>query len=281
MKVKKPLAVIALATLWPLALNAQDSAPDISEILAGDHRTQEERDRDAARHPQETLEFFGLNPGDTVVEIWPGRGWYTKIIAPYAKQSEGIYYAANFDPNSNLSYVPAALKNFKETFVDHPETYGNVTNTIFPAPENQTIAPAGTADLVVTFRNVHNWIPRGYAEKALSDIYVALKPGGTFGVVDHRLPEAAEQDEEVSSGYLHQDTTIALIEAAGFEFIEASEINANPKDTADHPFGVWTLPPTLRSAPRGEDPNPDFDQSAYIASGESDRFTLKFRKPLE
>ncbi len=260
---------------------AEEPALDLSEILAGDWRSEEERARDEFRNPQETLAFFGLEPGATVVEIWPGRGWYTKILAPYVNQTGGTYYSANFDPNSDRSFVAAALKNFKETFIDQPEIYGAVNNTVFPALEGETIAPAGSADLVVTFRNVHNMVPGGYAEKALTDMYVALKPGGVLGVVDHRLPKSIAQDDEVSSGYLHEDDTIKLIESVGFVFEAASDVNNNPKDTADHPFGVWTLPPTLRSAPRGEDPNPDFDQSSYIAIGESDRFTLRFRKPAQ
>ena len=149
------------------------------------------------------------------------------------------------------------------------------------SPEVENIVPEGTADMVVSFRNIHNWMGRDWAEKAFADIYKALKPGGIFGVVEHRASDAVEQDPKAANGYVREDYAIALAEAAGFELVESSPINNNPNDTKDHPFGVWTLPPTLAKARFGDEPDPDFDQSPYQAIGESDRFTLKFRKPAE
>ena len=254
---------------------------DFKEILAGDWRTEDERARDEFRNPQETLAFFGLKPGDTVVEVWPGRsGWYTKVLAPYVKANGGTFIAANFNPSSEFG--GPAVAAFKESFVEKPEIYGDVQLTVFPAPEDSDgIAPAGSADLVVTFRNVHNWVPGGYAEKGFADMFAALKPGGTLGVIDHRLPADLAQDPKLPSGYIHEAYVKKLAEDAGFVFEASSDINNNPKDTADHPFGVWTLPPNLRGEPRGADDDPNFDHAPYVAIGESDRFTLRFRKPAE
>ena len=267
---------------------AEAAAPDAAEILqtvlAGEHRTDEERARDPFRNPAETLQFFGVEPDMTVVEIWPGGGWYTQVIAPYLKAGGGTYYAASFDPESDNERVQAALAAFRENYADRPEIYGDITLTALGGEE---IAPEGSADAVLTFRNVHNWIGRGAAEENFAKFYRALKPGGVLGVVEHRADGAPTGDdasdfvyEDGSAGYVLEADVIALASAAGFELAARSDINANPKDTKNHPFGVWTLPPTRRSsAVRGEE-DPDFDRSAYDAIGESDRMTLKFVKPL-
>ncbi|PHR92407.1 MAG: hypothetical protein COA69_08510 [Robiginitomaculum sp.] len=221
--------------------------------------------RDAFRHPKETLEFFGLTSGQNVIEIWPGgAGWYANILAPYAKASGGSYTAAGVNDT------------FRER-VANVETYGMVNIVEFGA-ESGALAD-GDADLILSFRNVHNWVGRGFQEKAFADFYAALKPGGILGVVEHRLPESAEQDLKTRGGYVQLSYVKALAEEAGFEFVGVSDINANAKDTADHPFGVWTLPPVSRSANRGEETATDFDAAKYEAIGESDRFTAKFRKP--
>ncbi|MHA7873745.1 MAG: class I SAM-dependent methyltransferase, partial [Hyphococcus sp.] len=244
------------------------------DILAGDHRTAEERARDAHRHPKETLLFFGVEPQMSVVEIWPGGGWYTQVIAPYLKSGGGVYYAAGFPRAGASERVIESLDAFKRNYVDQPDIYGNVVMTVL----GETIAPDGPADVVLTFRNVHNWASREVAEQYFRSFYAALKPGGILGVVEHRA-DGANLPRDGSSGYMYTDDVIALAEAAGFKLEAASEINANPLDTKDHPFGVWTLPPVRRSSTVRGMEEANFDRAAYDAIGESDRMTLKFRKP--
>ena len=235
--------------------------------VAATTRTPANVARDRYRHPVETLAFFGVEPGDTVVEIWPGGGWYSEIIAPYVIQGGGTYYAA----------TPAGrgTERFKAFIAAKPELYGKARVATFPMADGGTPVPPGTADVVVTFRNVHNWMgsegDEPMAAEAFRQMYAMLKPGGTLGVAEHRLPEDADAAREKSSGYLKTSTVRRLAEQAGFRFVEASEINANPKDSADWPDGVWTLPPTLAKK--------EVDRDKYLAIGESDRMTLKFVKP--
>ena len=271
------IVLVAVALAATACVTTGDSDP-LARALASSARPDADKARDKYRHPRETLEFLGLAPGQTVVEITPGRGWYSHILAFYLKETGGTYYAAGFDPDSEIEFMRTLAAAFDKDFVAKPEIYGEVKTTVFGSDAG--VAPDGSADLVLTFRNVHNWVPRGMAERAFGDFYRALKPGGTLGVVGHRLPASAERPEKLATGYIYESETIALAEAAGFELVASSDVNNNPKDTADHVYGVWTLPPVQRSAPRGEDPNPDFDQTSYKAIGESDRFTLKFRKPL-
>jgi predicted methyltransferase len=278
--------LIACLLLGPAAAasamhhEAEEAKPAFSldEAIDGEWRSDAERARDAHRHPREVLEFFGLAPGMTVVEISAGGGWYTKIIAPYVNRTGGTYIAAGFDPNDEREYAQRGYKAFQENFVAKPEIYGAIEVTV-AGPDSPGIAPDGSADLVLTFRNVHNWVPAGYAEKLFADMFRALRPGGLLGVVDHRMPRDRESDDR--SGYIHEGAVVALAEAAGFMLVGSSEINDNPKDTADHPFGVWTLPPTARTAAFGEPDDPGFNRSKYDAIGESDRFTLRFRKPVD
>lgn len=243
--------------------------------LEGDWR--QAPDRDEWRHPAETLEFFGVEPSDTVVEIWPGGGWYTAVLGPYLKAGGGKLIAASFDPASS-DYAKAGIEKYTAAFLAKPEIYGDIELTV-ASKDSDGFAPEGSADVVLTFRNVHNWMSNSYADKMFKDAYKALKPGGVLGVVEHRLPSAGEQDPTGSSGYVKEALVRQFAEEAGFEFAGSSEINANPADTADHPFGVWTLPPVGRSAPRGEEAAADFDAAKYAAIGESDRMTLKFVKP--
>ena len=219
--------------------------------------------RDPYRHPAETLAFFGVDPGDTVVEIWPGGGWYTEILAPYLAGG-GTYYAVASE---------RGLANVKKMATDNPAPYGRVQTAAFPAPAGSARVPDGSADVVLTFRNVHNWMmgDTPFADDAFAQMYAMLKPGGTLGVVEHRLPESADTARERTSGYVKTSTVRNLAQAAGFEFVAASEVNANSRDTADYPDGVWTLPPNYR---RG-----DAERARYQAIGESDRMTLRFRKP--
>ena len=242
------------------------------ELLTAGHRSEKNKQRDQYRHPQETLEFFGIKPGMTVVEIAPGGGWYTEILSPLLGPN-GTLYAAHFDPNSEVEYYRNGRAKFERKMDVESDVYGNVEITTFQPPEMLDIAPAGSADAVVTFRNVHNWL-RGGREATVDSfkaMHKALKPGGVLGVVEHRLPESQQQDEKASSGYMHQQFVIDVAQDAGFKLVASSEINANPKDTANHPKGVWTLPPSLRL---GEE-----NQDKYLEIGESDRMTLKFVKP--
>ena len=252
----------------PAAEQAQ--GPDLSAVAAGDHRSEENRARDAYRHPVETLEFFGIQPDMTVVEIWPGGGWYTEILGPYLNE-QGTYVAAHWDPNSEMAFVKNAVAAFSEKLAERPDLYGNTQMGVLMPPETWAIAPESSADMILSFRNIHNWMPRGYAEDMFSEFYKVLKPGGVLGVVEHRGNPEVEQDPKAASGYVNEAYAIKLAEAAGFELEASSEINANPADTKDYDTGVWTLPPTLRKK--------DEDREKYLAIGESDRFTLKFRKP--
>ena len=265
----------------PPVEGAETAAPALSALetaVAGDWRTDEEKARDAFRNPKETLEFFGVEADDTVVEIWPGGGWYTQIIAPFLKTGGGTYVAAGFDP-ARSEFAANAMQRFNDNYVAKPEIYGTIVVSVMSADSGPFVEP-GTADVVLTFRNVHNWMPGGYAEKAFADMFAALKPGGVLGVVEHRLPSAEAQDPNAASGYVHEDYVIALATEAGFVLEEKSEINATPLDTADHPFGVWTLPPVSRTADRDGNAPEGFDAETYKAIGESDRMTLRFRKPV-
>ncbi|XBQ17596.1 MAG: methyltransferase [Oceanicaulis sp.] len=248
----------------------------LEEAVAGAWRSEAARARDGWRNPAETIEFCGVDPAGTVVEIWPGGGWYTDIIAPWIETRGGTYVAA-WPPVDPANERAAA---FQSRFLERFETdlYGAATLIEF-GPETGPMMNEQPADAILTFRNVHNWMAAGFAEKAFADFYAALKPGGVLCVVEHRLPSSRVQDPRAASGYVQQDYVVALAEEAGFEFGASSEINANPADTADHPFGVWTLPPVSRTSDFGAPADPDFDRAPYDAIGESDRMTLRFIKP--
>lgn len=245
----------------------------LDEALAGDHRAPANRERDAWRHPKETLLFFGLEPGMTVMEVWPGGGWYTEILAPVLREGGGRLLAATWDPASDSTYVKQALAGFHAKLQSRPELYERVEVTALQYPTAMEPVPPGSVDLVLTFRNLHNWMPRDAARPMLEAMFKALKPGGLLGVVEHRASTDRPQDLQAKSGYVREDYAVELIESVGFKLEAASEINANPADTRDHEGGVWTLPPTLSQGER--------DRERYLAIGESDRFTLRFRKPTE
>ncbi|ABI66788.1 class I SAM-dependent methyltransferase [Maricaulis maris] len=256
------------------------AAPDLTvlaNVLNADWRSSG-RDRDEWRHPQETLEFFEVDPSSTIVEIWPGGGWYTDIIAPWVNANGGQYVAAHFDPNSGSQNRQRSRASF-DAHVEDTAIYGNILTVSFNS-ETTLGLDADSVDTVLTFRNIHNWMSRGFAERAFADFHTVLRPGGVLGVVEHRLPSTREQDPGAPNGYVQQAYVIALAEEAGFEFVAASEINANPADTADHPLGVWTLPPVRRSPSADSELAAEFDRAAYDAIGESDRMTLLFRKPV-
>lgn len=244
--------------------------------VEGPWRLDAERDR--WRHPVETLKFWGLAPGMTVVEIFPGRGWYSSILAPYLAKNDGRLIAASFDPVTTNEAQKQTLDDYRARFTTNPETYGSVTMTVL-TPRSGALAPDNSADLVIVARNVHTLLGEGYAEKAFGDFYRVLKPGGILGIEQHRGRSTGLQDPQATNGYVQEAYVKMIAEEAGFEFVGSSEINANPRDDRDHPFGVWTLPPTLRTAPVGQGENARFDTAPYRAVGESDRMTLKFRKP--
>ncbi|MEA3042643.1 MAG: hypothetical protein QOJ53_897 [Sphingomonadales bacterium] len=261
-------ATVAQRTAPARLSAAQQDA--LKAAIAATTRTPANVARDRYRHPYETLRFFGVRPSDTVVEIWPGGGWYGEILAPYLAQGGGTYYAVGMGANG--------LNGTRRQVAANAALYGGIRMAAFPAFEpSETRVPDGSADVVLTFRNVHNWTSgsqrggQAYADEAFRQMFAMLRPGGTLGVVDHRLPEAADPVRERGSGYLKVSTVRRLAEAAGFRFVGASEVNANPRDTADWPDGVWTLPPSLRLGER--------DRDRYLAIGESDRMTLRFVKP--
>jgi predicted methyltransferase len=256
-------------------------AMTLAEAVASDLRSDAEKARDVWRHPAETLAFFGVEPDMKVVEVWPGGGWYTNILAPWLASSGGTLVAAGFDAASiedpeRRARTEQRIAEFKAGYAD--PKFGTIEHSVFSATSGPLTAD-GSADVVLTFRNVHNWMSNSYAEKFFADAYLALKPGGVLGVVEHRLPSTEAQDPKAASGYVHEDYVKGLAAAAGFEFVEASEVNANPLDTADHPFGVWTLPPNNAATGRDGATVEGFDPEKYKAIGESDRMTLKFRKP--
>jgi predicted methyltransferase len=243
----------------------------LERVIAGAHRSEANRLRDTHRHPRETLQFFGVQPGMTVVEIWPGAGWYTEILAPLLRD-RGKYYAAHFHVDEKSPrYMGPSLQGFRKKLAGEPHLYDKVTITAFHAPLQPAIAPKGSADLVLTFRNVHNWTAAKNDEASFRAFYDALKPGGVLGVVEHRAPEGTPIEQMVKTGYMTEAYVISLAQKAGFRLAGKSEVNANPMDPRDHPRGVWTLPPTFRLG--------DQDRERYRAIGESDRMTLKFVKP--
>lgn len=251
----------------------------LAEAVAGAWRTPQDRARDRWRHPAESLAFWGLGPGMTVVEFWPGAGWYTDIIAPFLAGTHGKLHVANIDADDPAE--PAArqaAEAFAAKLKSQPRLYGEVALTEFSATSGP-VAPAGSCDLALFLRNLHNWMAAGIAEKAFHDAFAALKPGGVLGLEEHRAVPGGVQNALAPDGYVLEAYAVELAEAAGFRLSGKSEINANPKDSKGHPFGVWTLPPTRLSAPRGQPAQPNFDHTRYDLIGESDRMTLRFVKP--
>lgn len=243
------------------------TAEKIKTALAGTHRSEKNRARDVYRHPLETLTFFGLRDDMTVIELWPGAGWYTEVLAPVLKD-RGKLFVTSVDPAGDPNdYNTKRAKEMQALMASAPEAMGKLQLAIIAPPDRFEFGPPNSADMVVTFRNLHGWITGKTVDKVLAASFAVLKPGGILGVVEHR----AKPGMDVKSGYVEEAEAIRLVEAAGFKLVEKSEINANPKDTKDYPEGVWTLPPSLRLK--------DVDRDKYLAIGESDRMTLKFVKP--
>jgi predicted methyltransferase len=270
------LAAAAIASALLLAACAatssrQSTAEALTGILAADYRAEENRARDRYRHPKETLLFFGIRPEMSVLEVWPEPGWYTEVIAPLVRD-KGKYYAAVIAADPESPYITQRLEKYRQKLAERPDLYDHVAVVSFPADGSDAV-PAASVDMVVTFRNIHNWMSRGTTAQAFATMYRALRPGGVLGVVEHRGNPAVAQDPKAKSGYVNEDYAIKLIEAQGFRLVGKSQVNANPRDTKDYEQGVWTLPPTYRLG--------DKDHDKYAAIGESDRFTLRFVKPLK
>ncbi|MET0718692.1 MAG: methyltransferase [Pseudoxanthomonas sp.] len=250
------------------------AASSLDAVLAGSWRTPANVARDGYRHPKETLGFFGIAPTQTVIEITPGGGWYSEILAPYLRDG-GQYIAAVVDPASvaegkGRDYQQKNKTALESKFGADAAQYGKAKIVGYD-PKAPVFGPADSADLVVTFRNVHNWRSAGQAEGMFKGFFAVLKPGGVLGVVEHRAKADVPADDK--SGYVGQAQVIAMAEAAGFKLQDKSEVNANPRDSKDHPNGVWTLPPA--------NDHDAADDAKYKAIGESDRMTLRFVKPAQ
>ena len=255
MRFRTLFAALLLAVSAPPAL-AKDEA--LGKSIAAPHRSQNFVARDKYRRPQEVLEFAGLKPNMTVVEVSPGGGYWTEILAPYLRD-KGVYY---------VSASARGLENLRKKLEADKNVYGAVKVTELSSTGE--IAPPESADLVLTFRNVHNWMAQGAADQVFKSFYDALKPGGVLVIEEHRARTDQPQDPKAANGYVREDYTIGLAEKAGFKLLGKSEALANPKDTKDWPKGVWTLPPTLALG--------DQDREKYVAIGEADNFLLKFEK---
>ncbi len=251
------------------AANAADS-PSLGEVIAGPQRSAEHRARDAYRHPAETLGFFGLAPTMTVIEILPGEGWYTEILAPYLKPA-GKLIVTTHEPDSPVEYQRKGHEALMAKFDAAPDVYGAVERQVMWQGDGVSLGAPASADMVVTFRNTHGWINDGKLEAVYKACFDVLKSGGVLGIEQHRAAPGADAAASAKKGYVPEDWLIERLEAIGFKLAGKSEINANPKDTKDYTDGVWTLPPVLRLG--------DKDRDRYLAIGESDRMTLKFVKP--
>lgn len=266
------LSVIAIMLSFTAFADNMSFAERVAvEGMQGEHRSDSNKARDQYRHPAETLEFFGIKEGMTVMEIWPGGGWYTEILAP-AMRDYGTLIIATWDPEveGQPGYRYELPEKMEENFEQHPEIYDQVSFEYFSPPQSPSLGDAESLDVIVTFRNTHGWITAGQAQDIFNEFARVLKPGGILGVVQHRAEEGSDPQVSAKAGYVSESTVKEIAANAGLEFVAASEINANSKDTKDHPKGVWTLPPGHATG--------DENKEKYNAIGESDRMTLRFRK---
>jgi predicted methyltransferase len=271
------VTVAAFATFSAVSFAAAEKkdVQAIESAVSGSWRSADARERDTQRHPADALAFWGLKPGATILEVQPGGGWWTEILAPYARATQGEFYATAADLSD-----PALSENAKKGRADFAaryadeKVYGKVNLVNWGS--KAAPLPANKFDFVLLARGLHGWVRQGVADKNLADIFQATRPGGVLAVEQHRA--RAGQDPSVFNGYLDEKYVISLVEKAGFKLAGKSEINANPKDTKDHPFGVWTLPPTRQSSEGGKPVDASFDRAKYDAIGESDRMTLRFVK---
>ncbi|BFM16959.1 class I SAM-dependent methyltransferase [Maricurvus nonylphenolicus] len=268
----KAAALLTVVSASQLVSATPVVTEELQKAVDNPERTAAFKARDSYRHPAETLAFFDVQSDMTVVEIWPGGGWYTEILGPYLNR-QGKFYAAHFPANSQVAFFTRMRKSFEEKLSANPKHYNRVEISSFHPPSNAVSAPAGEVDRVLTFRNVHNWMKAGYGEQAFTEFFKVLKPGGVLGVVEHRAKPGTAEAAMIRSGYVTEAYVIEQAQKAGFVLEAKSEVNANPNDSTIHPKGVWTLPPSLRLG--------DEDKEKYLAIGESDRMTLKFRKPLK
>ena len=265
------ITLLGLSSLLALA----DVPAELQAAIDGPARTPANKARDVWRHPGETLAFFGIRPDMTVVEISPGGGWYTEILAPYLRD-KGKLIAAAYPldvPGEDGAYYRKSRTGFDQKLAATPAAYDRVEVRDFLVPDRLDLAAPGSADMVLTFRNLHNWVKDGGDAAVLKAAFAALKPGGVLGIVEHRSNEPLTSEQIYQHGYFPEAAVVNAAKAAGFVLEARSDINANPKDTRDHPEGVWTLPPTLALG--------DKDREKYLAIGESDRMTLRFRKPAQ
>lgn len=242
----------------------------LKDVIVSEQRNADNSARDQYRHPYETLTFFGVTSEMKVAEIWPGRGWYTEILAPWLKQGDGVLIAAGFPNDMGPDWRHSLRETYNNWLTNNVDKFGNVSIIEF-GPGHWQIAPDNSLDAVLTFRNVHNWVQGDIADEAFASMFSALKPGGILGVTDHRAIPGTDLATMKKTGYLTESLVIELAEKAGFELVAKSDINANANDDTDHPNGVWTLLPNLRVD--------EADKATYRAIGESDRMTLKFVKP--
>lgn len=249
---------------------AKTPEQQLDAAISNPARAAKERARDVYRNPKKTLQFFEVKPSSHVLELWPGRGWYTKILVPYVGQS-GKYYATDSTMPTTPEKYKKRAEDYNKMLMAMPQAANLKIVKVDTTPEKLSFGMDGKLDVILTFRNVHNWAKGGYDAAMYKAAFAALKPGGIFGVVEHRAKDGTTREQSIASGYMDQKQVIDAVKAAGFELVATSEINANAKDTKDHPKGVWTLPPALRLG--------ETDQAKYKAIGESDRMTLKFRKP--
>ncbi|AQS36459.1 putative methyltransferase [Shewanella psychrophila] len=267
------LASVVLTAVVSTGASAHSTgheATSLQQVVSSDFRQEKNVSRDNYRHPVETLKFFEIKPTDTVIELWPGGGWYAEILAPYLA-AEGQYVAGNFntkpvDEKKKQGYRVKSGKKFEAWLKDNSSTLGQATTVTFEPPKFYSLGDENSVDTVLTFRNLHNWAMKGHLQPVFESAFKVLKPGGTFGVVEHR----ANPGMDAKTGYMDEAEVIALAEKVGFTLIAKSEINANTKDTKNYPKGVWSLPPRLALD--------DLDKEKYLAIGESDRMTLKFSK---
>ncbi|MCZ7682648.1 MAG: methyltransferase domain-containing protein [Sandaracinaceae bacterium] len=272
---KNALSILSLSALLgcggaqaapEVATSSAEASPfgSIDAALSGAHRSEEDRARDGHRHPRETLEFFGVGPSSRVLELWPGRGWYTAILAPLVHDDGQLRVVA-----ADNRY----LQGFRDTLAAQPSIFDRVELVVIQPADGSELSfgPDGSADVVLTFRNYHGWMNEQYEDEVLAAAFRVLRPGGVLGVVEHRAAAPTDRETVQRTGYVAEQTIIEAAQAAGFVLDERSEINANPADTRDHPNGVWSLPPTLRGG--------DEDRERFVAIGESDRMTLRFRRP--
>jgi len=264
-----------------LAVSSVAASADqaLNDAVKGSWRTPANVQRDVWRKPVDALTFWGLKPGMAVLELSPGGGWWTEILAPYARMTKGTYATTAADLNNpELSQgAKDARAQFEMKFSDQ-NVYGPIAYVNF-GPKSQGLGAPNSVDFVLNGRNIHNWMANGMLDKVMAESFAVLKSGGVLAIEEHRNAPETVQDPKAPTGYVTEAFVIAAAEKAGFKLAARSDLYANPKDDRDHPFGVWTLPPVRRTAPGGQPADPNFDSAPYDAIGESDRMALRFVKP--